>query len=43
MTPFAAATQAIVNDDTTPPKMFGYPLEESTTIDSSNAVGGHKI
>jgi predicted phage gp36 major capsid-like protein len=42
VTAFSAATQAIVDDSTTPPKMFGYPLEESTTMDASNAVGGHK-
>jgi HK97 family phage major capsid protein len=40
--PFAAATESIVNDDTNPPTMFGYPLLESTTMDASNATGGHK-
>jgi len=42
VTAFSAATSAIVDDSTTPPRMFGYPLEESTTMDASNAVGGHK-
>jgi HK97 family phage major capsid protein len=40
--PFAAATESIVSDDTNPPTMFGYPLLESTTMDASNATGGHK-
>jgi predicted phage gp36 major capsid-like protein len=40
--PFAAATESIVSDDTSPPTMFGYPLLESTTMDASNATGGHK-
>lgn len=39
-----AATNAIVNDNTDDgiPEMFGIDLLESTTMDSSNAVGGHK-
>ena len=41
-TAFTAATQAIVDDSTTPPKVFGIPLEESSDMDSSNAAGGHK-
>lgn len=40
--PFTAATESIVNDDTNPPTMFGYPLLESTSMDASNATGGHK-
>jgi HK97 family phage major capsid protein len=40
--PFTAATNSIVNDDTNPPTMFGYPLLESTSMDASNATGGHK-
>ena len=42
VTAFTAATASIVDDSTTPPKMFGYPLEESTTMDSVNTTGGHK-
>ena len=42
ITPFAAATQSIVDDSTTPPKMFGYPFEESTTMDGALTTGGHK-
>jgi HK97 family phage major capsid protein len=44
LTAFAAATNAIVNDNTDDgiPEMFGIDLLESTTMDSSNAVGGHK-
>jgi HK97 family phage major capsid protein len=42
VTAFTAATEAIVDDSTTPPKMFGYPLEESTTMDAANTTGGHK-
>lgn len=44
LTAFAAATNAVVNDDTSDgiPEMFGIDLLESTTMDSSNAVGGHK-
>jgi HK97 family phage major capsid protein len=42
VTAFTAATQAIVDDSTTPPKMFGIPLEESTTMDGVNTTGGHK-
>ena len=40
--PFAAATASIVDDSTTPPKMFGYPFEESTTMDGVLTTGGHK-
>ena len=42
VTAFTAATQSIVDDSTTPPRMFGIPLEESTTIDAVNTSGGHK-
>jgi HK97 family phage major capsid protein len=42
LTAFASATNAIVDDSTNPPTMFGYPLLESTTMDGSNATGGHK-
>ena len=42
ITPFAAATASIVDDSTTPPKMFGYPFEESTTMDGALGTGGHK-
>lgn len=44
LTAFAAATNAVVNDNTSDgiPEMFGIDLLESTTMDSSNAVGGHK-
>jgi len=42
--PFAAATASIVNDNTPDgiPEIFGYDVLESTTMDASNAVGGHK-
>jgi HK97 family phage major capsid protein len=42
--PFAAATASIVNDQTddSVPEIFGIDLLESTTMDSSNATGGHK-
>jgi HK97 family phage major capsid protein len=42
--PFTAATQSIVNDNTADgiPEIFGIDLLESTTMDSSNATGGHK-
>jgi HK97 family phage major capsid protein len=42
--PFAAATSSIVNDSTSDgiPEIFGYDLLESTTMDASNATGGHK-
>jgi HK97 family phage major capsid protein len=42
--PFAAATTSIVNDQTADgiPEIFGVDLLESTTMDSSNATGGHK-
>lgn len=42
--PFAAATSSIVNDQTADsvPEIFGIDLLESTTMDSSNATGGHK-
>jgi len=41
---FAAATASIVNDQASDgiPEIFGYDVLESTTMDSSNAVGGHK-
>jgi HK97 family phage major capsid protein len=44
LTAFASATNAIVNDNTSDgvPEMFGIDLLESTTMDASNAVGGHK-
>jgi HK97 family phage major capsid protein len=42
VTAFTAATAPIVDDSTTPPKMFGYPFEESTTMDAVNTTGGHK-
>jgi HK97 family phage major capsid protein len=44
LTAFAAATSAVVNDNTDDgiPEMFGIDLLESTTMDGSNAVGGHK-
>jgi HK97 family phage major capsid protein len=42
--PFAAATASIVNDQTSDgiPEIFGIDLLESTTMDASNATGGHK-
>ena len=42
--PFAAATSSIVNDQTSDgiPEIFGIDLLESTTMDASNAIGGHK-
>jgi HK97 family phage major capsid protein len=42
--PFAAATSSVVNDQTSDgiPEIFGIDLLESTTMDSSNATGGHK-
>ena len=42
--PFAAATSSVVNDNTPDgiPEIFGYDLLESTSMDASNAVGGHK-
>jgi HK97 family phage major capsid protein len=42
--PFAAATSSVVNDQTSDsvPEIFGIDLLESTTMDASNAVGGHK-
>ena len=44
LTAFASATTAVVNDNTDDgvPEIFGYDLLESTTMDGSNAVGGHK-
>jgi HK97 family phage major capsid protein len=44
LTAFASATNAVVNDNTPDgvPEMFGIDLLESTTMDGSNAVGGHK-
>ena len=33
LTAFTASTNSIVNDETNPPTMFGYPLLESTTMD----------
>ncbi|HEX9539281.1 MAG TPA: hypothetical protein VGA04_14030 [Streptosporangiaceae bacterium] len=41
---FAAATASIVNDQASDGilEIFGYDVLESTTMDSSNAVGGHK-
>ena len=44
MAPFAAATASIVNDQTSDgvPEIFGIDLLERTTMDSSNATGGHK-
>jgi HK97 family phage major capsid protein len=42
VTAFAAATESIVDDSTTPPKMFGIPVLESSDMDASNATGGHK-
>jgi HK97 family phage major capsid protein len=44
LTAFAAATNPVVNDNTDDgiPEMFGIDLLESTTMDASNAVGGHK-
>jgi Phage capsid family len=41
-TAFTAATASIVDHSTTPPKVFGIPVEESSDMDSSNATGGHK-
>ena len=35
VTAFTAATAPIVDDSATPPKMFGVPLEESTTMDAA--------
>jgi HK97 family phage major capsid protein len=32
LTAFSASTNSIVNDETNPPTMFGYPLLESTTM-----------
>jgi HK97 family phage major capsid protein len=44
LTAFAAATNPIVNDNTSDgiPEIFGIDLLESTTMDASNAAGGHK-
>jgi HK97 family phage major capsid protein len=42
LTAFTAATESIVDDSTSPPKMFGYPLYESTTMDGVLTTGGHK-
>jgi HK97 family phage major capsid protein len=44
LTAFASATTAVVNDNTDDgvPEIFGIDLLESTTMDGSNAVGGHK-
>jgi HK97 family phage major capsid protein len=42
LTAFSAATSSIVDDDTNPPRMFGYPLYESTTMDGVLTTGGHK-
>jgi HK97 family phage major capsid protein len=42
LTAFSASTNSIVNDETNPPTMFGYPLLESTTMDGVLTTGGHK-
>jgi HK97 family phage major capsid protein len=44
ITPFAAATASIVNDQTSDgvPEIFGYDLLESTTMDGVLTTGGHK-
>jgi HK97 family phage major capsid protein len=44
LTAFASATTAVVNDNTPDgvPEIFGIDLLESTTMDGSNATGGHK-
>jgi HK97 family phage major capsid protein len=44
ITPFAAATSSIVNDQTSDgiPEMLGIDFLESTTMDGALGVGGHK-
>ena len=42
LTAFSASTNSIVNDETNPPTMFGYPLLESTTMDGVLTTDGHK-